>query len=117
MAAYTTTDFLQMQELFFSGTTSGYAFRKEQLQLLKRAIQQYEQRIMDALFKDLHKSNEEAFTTEIGFVYAEISHAIKHLKKWMRSTSVASPLFVFPSSSKIIREPLGVCLIISPWNY
>lgn len=117
MNTYTSTNFQQMQGYFFGGATADYAFRKEQLQTLKKAIQKYEKRIMDALFKDLHKSQEEAFTTEIGFLYAEISHAIKNLKKWMSKTSVSTPLFLFPSSSSIIREPLGVCLIIAPWNY
>ncbi|MCW3107396.1 MAG: aldehyde dehydrogenase, partial [Segetibacter sp.] len=117
MSQFTSSDFGQMQQYFFTGAASGYSFRKEQLQILKKAIKKYEQQIMDALFKDLHKSQEESFTTEIGFVYAEISHAIKHLKSWMSKSSVNSPLFVFPSSSSIIREPLGVCLVIAPWNY
>lgn len=117
MGDYTSSDFSKMQGYFLSGATAEYAFRKEQLQTLKRSIRKYEQQIMDALFKDLHKSQEEAFTTEIGFVYAEISHTIKNLKNWMRKSSVSTPLFLLPSSSSIRREPLGVCLIIAPWNY
>lgn len=72
---------------------------------------------MDALFRDLRKSPEEAFSTEIGFVYAEITHTLKHLQSWMKPVSVSSPLVIQPSSSKIIRDPLGVTLIIAPWNY
>ena len=117
MSQFTSLDFDKMQQYFFSLTTADYSFRKGQLQILKKAIQKYEQRLLDALFKDLHKSPEEAFTTEIGFVYAEISHTLKRLKKWMRKTSVGTPFFLFPSSSSIVREPLGVCLIIAPWNY
>ena len=117
MKQFTSSHFGQMQEYFFSGVTAAYAFRKEQLQTLKKAIEKYEHQIMKALFKDLHKSQEEAFTTEIGFVYAEISHTLKHLKSWMSKSAVGTPLFLFPSSSAIIREPLGVCLIIAPWNY
>ncbi|GEO10507.1 aldehyde dehydrogenase [Segetibacter aerophilus] len=117
MTTYTSTDFDTMRNYFFSGATVEYTFRKQQLQVLKKGIQKYEQQIMDALFKDLHKSAEEAFTTEIGFIYAEISHTLKNLQKWMRKSSVSTPLFLLPSSSSIIREPLGVCLIIAPWNY
>jgi aldehyde dehydrogenase (NAD+) len=117
MTLFTSIHFKEMQDYFFSGSAVNYAFRKEQLQILKKAIQKYEQQIMDALYKDLHKSQEEAFTTEIGFLYAEISHTLKNLKKWMQKTSVGTPFFLFPSSSSIIREPLGVCLIIAPWNY
>lgn len=117
MSQFASSDFTQMQQYFFSGVAAEYSFRKQQLQLLKKAIETYETRIMGALFKDLHKSKEESFTTEIGFVHAEISHTLKHLKNWMAKSSVDTPLFLFPSVSTIIREPLGVCLIIAPWNY
>jgi aldehyde dehydrogenase (NAD+) len=117
MQQFTSSDFLQMQQYFFSRATTGYRFRKQQLQTLKKAVQKYEAAITEALFKDLHKSREEAFTTEIGFVYAEISHTLKNLESWMEPISVGSPMIVFPSSSKVLREPLGVCLVIAPWNY
>jgi aldehyde dehydrogenase (NAD+) len=117
MSTFTSAEFAEMQKYFSSKATSTYAFRKKMLQSLKDGIQKYEQRIMSALFNDLHKSTEESFTTEIGFVYAEISYAIKHLKGWMGPSSVGTPLFLFPSSSKFTREPMGVCLIIGPWNY
>jgi aldehyde dehydrogenase (NAD+) len=114
---FSSEDFNKMKQYFESGATRSYKFRKEMLVKLKRAIQQYEQQIADALHKDLHKSVEEAFVTEIGFTLAELSHAIRHLPDWMDAQKVSSPLFVFPSQSKIIRDPLGVTLIISPWNY
>ena len=117
MDKFSENDFQQMQQHFFSGATTTYSFRITQLKKLKKAVESYERRIMDALYRDLHKSAEEAFTTEVGFVYSEISHTISNLKKWMRNTSVKTPLVLFPSSSKIIREPLGVCLLIAPWNY
>jgi len=117
MNQFTTDDFTLMQQYFNSRATTGYEFRRQQLQTLKKAVEKYEAVITGALYKDLHKSPEESFVTEIGFVYAEISHTLKNLKSWMKPTSVSSPLVVFPSSSKIIREPLGVCLIIAPWNY
>ena len=106
-----------MQHYFFSGATKSYAFRKEQLQHLRTAIEKNENSILQALYKDLHKSPEEAYSTEIGFVYSEISHTLKHLKSWMEPKGVSTPLLLFPSSSKVVREALGVTLIIAPWNY
>jgi aldehyde dehydrogenase (NAD+) len=117
MNTFNGSNFNQMHQYYLSGATKTYDFRIGQLKQLKNAVKTYEQRIMQALFQDLHKSPEEAFTTEIGFVYAEISYTTKNLKSWMRSTSVSTPLVLFPSTSKIIREPLGICLIIAPWNY
>lgn len=117
MTEFTPDHFQEMQQFFSSGTASEYEFRKKQLQVLKKGVQQYEERIMEALYKDLHKSKEEAFTTEIGFVYAEINHAISNLKNWMQPLQVNTPLVLLPSTSYIHRDPLGVCLIIAPWNY
>jgi aldehyde dehydrogenase (NAD+) len=117
MDQFTSSDFAAMQRYFYAGATRSYSYRQTQLKALKSAIQKYEKKLSDALFADLHKSQEEAFTTEIGFVYAELSHAIKHLKSWMKPKRVGSPMFTFPSSSFIFRESLGVCLIIGPWNY
>ncbi len=117
MNTFLIADFEQMRQYFLSGVTKDYAFRKQQLQVLKQAVKKYETALTEALFKDLHKSAEEAFTTEIGFIYAEISHTLSNLKVWMEPQRVSTPIVLFPSSSKIIREPLGVCLVIAPWNY
>lgn len=117
MQTFTPTDFALMKQNFTSGNLSSYDYRKKQLVLLKQTIQQFEPEILEALFKDLHKSEEEAYTTEIGFLYAEINHTLKHLKEWMQPQKVDTPFFLFPSKSKIIRDPLGVVLIIAPWNY
>ena len=117
MKTFTTPDFALMKQFYFSRATDSYDFRIKQLRLLKKAIQQYEPEILEALYKDLKKSKEEAFATEVGFLYAEISHAAKHLRQWMEPKKVSTPLFLFPSKSKIIRDSLGVVLIIAPWNY
>lgn len=101
---------------FHENQTKNIRFRITQLKKLKTAILKNENRICEALFKDLRKSKEEAYLTEIGIVLSEINHHIKNLNKW-KSKRVSSPLALFPSSSKIIYEPLGVVLIIAPWNY
>jgi aldehyde dehydrogenase (NAD+) len=113
-----TTEQLQaMRNFFSSGTTKTYAFRIEQLKKLKQAILKYEQEISAALYADLKKSPEESYSTEIGLVLAEISLAIKKLCTWMEPQSVPTDLANLPSGSKIYRDPLGVVLIIAPWNY
>lgn len=110
-------DFNNMQKFYAARNTIPFTFRKEQLLRLKKAIQASESAILQALHQDLRKSPEEAFATEIGFTYKEISHTISHLKQWMEVEKVSTPFLLFPSSSKIIREPWGICLIIAPWNY
>lgn len=76
-----------------------------------------EDEIIHALHQDLHKSATEAYATEIGFLYEEINYTLKHLKSWMRPQKAVMPLTLFPSGGKVLRDPLGICLIIAPWNY
>ncbi|SHL84257.1 aldehyde dehydrogenase (NAD+) [Chitinophaga jiangningensis] len=108
----------EAQKAYFdSGATLPYNFRKAQLKRLKKAIEQYETRILDALHQDLHKHPMEAYSSEVGFLYEEISFILEHLKEWMQPEVVTSPLVTYPSSSRVYREPLGLTLIIAPWNY
>ena len=107
----------KMRQYFNSGATRSYTFRKEQLKKLKTSILNHEQDLYEALYADLKKSPEEVWATETGMVIAELSAAIKHLRGWMEPESVTTNLLNLPSSSKILKEPLGVVLIIGPWNY
>ncbi len=106
------------QRLFFeSGITRSYEFRIGALQALKAAIRENEQRLCDALKKDLNKPSSESYLCELGIVYDEIGYHLKHLKKWMRNKKVPTPLAQFSSKSFISPEPYGTVLIMSPWNY
>ncbi len=107
----------KMRAYFETRATQPYAFRKAQLQKLKAAVVAHETEIYAALHKDLRKSKEECYVTENGFFLAEINNAIKKLSGWMEPKSVGTNMLNFPSKSFVISEPLGVVLIISPWNY
>ncbi|NOT52154.1 MAG: aldehyde dehydrogenase [Chitinophagaceae bacterium] len=107
----------KMRQYFDAGTTKPYAFRKEQLKKLKTSILSHEQELYDALYADLKKSPEETWVTETGMVLAELNTAIKHLKSWMSPDRVGTNLLNLPSRSRVMKEPLGVVLIIGPWNY
>lgn len=109
--------FLNQKGFYATHQTKSIDFRLQQLRKLKQTILQNQHQIEQALWKDLHKSPEEAFLTEINMVTSEIDNHIKHLKKWAKPKKVSTPLQLQPSSSKIIYDPLGVALIIAPWNY
>ncbi|HEX6335285.1 MAG TPA: aldehyde dehydrogenase [Flavisolibacter sp.] len=110
-------DLQPLRDFFDTGTTRNYLFRKEQLRRLRDAIVSHEKELLAALDADLGKNPEESWVTEIGFVLAEIRHALKHLKKWMAPQRVPTNLMNFPSRSFIYQEPLGVVLVIGAWNY
>ena len=106
-----------LRDYFDSGATRSYGFRKEQLAKLKRSILAHEQDLYDALRSDLNKSPEETWVTETGMVIAELNAALKHLRDWMKPERVSTNLLNMPSGSRVMKEPLGVVLIIGPWNY
>lgn len=106
------------QKTFFtSNTTKNVTYRIEQLKKLLQVVQRNEKTIAEALWKDLHKSYEEAYLTEISLVLGEIKLHLKKLKKWAKPQCVSTPLALLPSQSYLYTEPLGVSLIVAPWNY
>src|ERR1043165_3274066 len=106
------------QQAFFElGQTLPLSFRKTQLKKLKQGIKKYEKAILDALYADMRKHPMEAYGSEVGFAYTEIDHILSSLREWMRPQEVSTPLEHYPSHSKVIRSPLGLTLIIAPWNY
>jgi aldehyde dehydrogenase (NAD+) len=70
-----------------------------------------------ALKQDLGRGPEEAWLYDIGFSITEIELIIKNLKKWTEPRKVSTPLVSLPGSSYRIPQPLGVVLVIAPWNY
>lgn len=102
---------------FHSGATLPETFRRTMLRRLEAALVNWEKRLCDALWLDLHKSPEEAFLTEISIVRGEVRNHLRNLGKWMRPERRPSPLKLLPSKSRILSQPLGQALIVSPWNY
>lgn len=109
---------LNKQRAFFNlNSTKDISFRKEQLKKLNKVIVDHEKDIINALNKDLGKSEFESYSTEIGMVLSEISYALKHIDNWTKVEKVKTPMTNFKSKSYIYPEPYGNVLIISPWNY
>lgn len=108
----------ERQERFFrSGATLDVKWRLERLRAFEAAVRKWEKPLCEALWTDLHKSYEEAYLTEVSILLGEIRSHIHNIRKWSRPQRKATPLKMFPSRSRIISEPLGTALIISPWNY
>lgn len=111
-------DVIAKQRAFFnSGRTLDPDFRIEQLKRLKLALVAHEDRLLEALTADLGKAAFEGYATELGLVHEEISFSLSRLGAWIRPKRVPTPILHFPSSSRIVPEPLGLVLIMSPWNY
>lgn len=112
--------FQQIQNLrtfFATGQTFDIEWRKNQLKAVIRMLEEQTPSIEKALFDDLHKSAEEAWLTEIGFVLHEARFVLKNIEKWTAEKRVTTPVFLAPATSVIRPQPRGHVLIISPWNY
>lgn len=107
----------QQHDCFKTLKTHEYAFRMKQLTLLYQKIKYYQKEIEEALYLDLRKTAFEAYSTEIGYVLSSIENTKKHLKKWMKSKTKLAPYYLFGAYDKIIYRPLGISLIIGPFNY
>ncbi|NTW50790.1 MAG: aldehyde dehydrogenase [Chlorobiales bacterium] len=107
----------ELRRTFASGRTQSYDWRRKQLNALRQFILDREAEITDALYNDFRKSTSETWFTETGFELGEITHTLRHLKKWMKPQKVPTPLLYHVGKSYIQTEPYGVVLIIAPWNY
>jgi len=100
-----------------NGLTRPLSWRKRQLEQMLKMLDDNEEAFLSALAADLGKPRVEGFITDIAFVAGEVKAMIKHLKKWNSPQRVGTPFVTMPARSQLRPEPLGVVLVIAPWNY
>lgn len=105
------------REFFNTNSTKPVRFRVTQLKRLKHILQQNEDLLNDAIYKDFKKSVFDNYSTELGLIYNEIDRAVRKLHKWVKPKRVRTDLANLPGRSYTIADPLGVSLIIGAWNY
>lgn len=111
------SDLADLRAYHESGKTKSLQSRLEALNRLEQLIRENTEQICQALFEDLRKPKQEALISEVAVTIEEIAVARKNLKKWMRPKAVKTPLALWPAKSRVFSEPLGVVLVIGPWNY
>ncbi len=102
---------------FAKGRTKDVKFRLAALKRLRDVIRLREREIAAALYQDLHKSSAESYMTEIGMVLDEIGFLIRHTPAYAATRRVLPALSQLPADCRIQKEPYGVTLVMSPWNY
>ncbi|XP_047151219.1 aldehyde dehydrogenase family 3 member H1-like [Vigna umbellata] len=107
----------ELRKNFGSGKTRSYEWRVSQVKALLKAMTDNEEEIVDALRSDLAKPSLETVVYEIGVIKSSCEGILKELKHWMTPEKVKTSIRTYPSSAEIVPEPLGVVLVISPWNY
>ncbi|HKY15885.1 MAG TPA: aldehyde dehydrogenase family protein [Microthrixaceae bacterium] len=107
----------QLRQTFESGRTRPAGWRRAQLQALLGLLSDHEAALIAALKEDLGRPVIEAFGADVGVSRLHIKYLLKHFEGWMRPTRVNPGLLSMPGRAEVIHEPLGVALVISPWNY
>ena len=107
----------RQREHFRSNATLPLEARRQALRALLDAVRAHEDDIVAALAADLGKSRDESYMCEIGLSLSEIRHQLSHMARWMRPRRHATDLANAVASSRTVRVPYGVTLVMAPWNY
>jgi aldehyde dehydrogenase (NAD+) len=107
----------QSRQAFEAGITRPLSWRKAQLEAMITMLEEHQDELSAALKTDLGRGVEEAWLYDIGFTITEVKLMLKNLKKWTSPRKVPTPLVTKPGSSHRVPQPLGVVLVIAPWNY
>ena len=106
-----------LRTTFESGVTRSLEWRHEQLDGLLRFCDEQEAALIEAIASDLSRPWLEAYAADIGTTAAEIRHLRKNVEGWMKPKKAKLPMTSLPAKGRIHAEPLGVALVIAPWNY
>lgn len=107
----------RLRKRFDEGRTRPLEWRLAQIDGITRFVKERGKEIEAALSSDLGKPALEVYLSETGFLLGELALTRKKLPKWMKPVRVPTPPVMQPGKSRIYRDPLGVVLIIGPWNY
>ncbi|THA51377.1 aldehyde dehydrogenase family protein [Streptomyces sp. A1136] len=107
----------RLRATFDTGRTKPLSWRTSRLEALRELLTERGDELAAALHADLGKSPQEAYRTEIDFTVREIDHTLEHLADWLRPQPAPVPERLSPAVAHTVQDPLGVVLVIAPWNY
>ncbi|WP_327117516.1 aldehyde dehydrogenase family protein [Streptomyces sp. NBC_01341] len=107
----------RLRTAFRTGRTRDLARRTAQLTRLRALLTERGDELAEALRADLGKSRKEAYRTEIDFTVREIDHTLERLEGWLEPEPAPVPAVLAGATAHTVQDPLGVVLVIAPWNY
>ncbi|HEY0956157.1 MAG TPA: coniferyl aldehyde dehydrogenase [Roseateles sp.] len=95
-----------------------YEVRRDRLERLLKMTRQHGDALAAAMAQDFgHRARQESLLADVFTVESGARHALKNLRRWMKPRRVATPLHFLPGRNVLMRQPLGVVGVVSPWNY
>jgi aldehyde dehydrogenase (NAD+) len=107
----------EVRSVFNTGRTRDLNWREQQLRAIERMCDEREAEISAALTADLGRPAFESWLADVASTKAEAAFARKHLRKWTKPKRAGLPLAQMPGKAWVQFDPIGVVLIIGPWNY
>ena len=107
----------EVRSVFNTGRTRDLNWREQQLRAIERMCDEREDEISAALTADLGRPAFESWLADVASTKAEAAFARKHLRKWTKPKRAGLPLAQMPGKAWVQFDPIGVVLIIGPWNY
>ncbi|MFJ1704791.1 aldehyde dehydrogenase family protein [Kitasatospora sp. NPDC088346] len=107
----------RLRASYATGRTRPLDDRLARLAALRALLTEQSDALLAALHADLGKGPAEAYRTEIAFTVNELDHTVRHLEQWLSPAPAGVPDAFRPAEARVVREPLGVVLVIAPWNY
>jgi aldehyde dehydrogenase (NAD+) len=106
----------RLRATYRGGLTQPLAWRRAQLEAMQRMLVEREAEFIEAVRLDLGRSSAEAYLAEIGITITEIRHLLANLDKWAAPRRAPVSWKFRPASARVVPQPLGVALVIAPWN-
>jgi coniferyl-aldehyde dehydrogenase len=92
--------------------------RLDRLQRLDALLEAMAPAMIEAISADFgHRPSQVTRLADIVPVQLALRHTRKHLAVWMKTRRMPTGLVHRPGHNRLMRQPLGVVGIVSPWNY
>ena len=110
---------LEQQRAAFDGEPfPGADVRLDRLRRVRAMTSEYSDQLVAAISQDFgHRASQETLLADVFTVQSAARHAMRHLRGWMKPRRVPTAMHFWPASNRLLRQPVGVVGVVSPWNY
>lgn len=91
--------------------------RLDELGKLKQYLIKNREKVATRIMEETGKCRTDAMVMDIFSAIDVVDFYQKHAEKMLADQKVKTPIMLIGKKSKVVYEPMGVVLIISPWNY